>query len=68
MATMSPKSSLPQPANSVSVLLIPDTLPEELARRHSKLNFDSYIEGITKYVRAWASSSAEQNVFFQIVH
>src|SRR5205085_1741988 len=49
-------------------LISMSTLPEELARRHTKLNFDAYIDRIVKFVRAWASSSAEQNIFFQIVH
>lgn len=49
-------------------LISMSTLPEELAKRHSKLNFDAYIARIARYTAAWAISRARQNLVFQIIH
>jgi len=49
-------------------LISMSTLPEELAKRHNKLNFDTYIDRIANYAAAWACSQAPQNLFFQIIH
>ena len=49
-------------------LISMSTTPEELAKRHNKLNFESYISRIVEYAGAWARSTARQNVFFQIIH
>jgi tetratricopeptide (TPR) repeat protein len=49
-------------------LISMSTLPEELAKRHNKLDFDSYIDRIAAYTRAWANSQARQNLVFQIIH
>ena len=49
-------------------LISMSTLPEELAKRHNKLNFDTYIDRIADYTAAWARSQAPQNLFFQIIH
>jgi tetratricopeptide (TPR) repeat protein/organic radical activating enzyme len=49
-------------------LISMSTLPEELAKRHSKLDFDAYIARIARYASAWAESRAPQSVAFQIIH
>jgi organic radical activating enzyme len=49
-------------------LISMSTLPEELAKRHSKFDFDAYIDRIARYVSVWADSRAPQNIFFQIIH
>jgi tetratricopeptide (TPR) repeat protein len=49
-------------------LISMSTSAEELAKRHSKLNFDGYVSRIAKYANAWARSDSRQNIFFQIVH
>jgi len=49
-------------------LISMSTLPEELAQRHNKLDFDRYIAGIADYATAWARSDARQSLYFQIIH
>lgn len=49
-------------------LISMSTSVDELAKRHNKLNFESYISRIANYADAWARSRARQNLFFQIVH
>ncbi len=49
-------------------LISMSTLPEELAKRHNKLDFDTYIARIANYTAAWARSAAPQNLSFQIIH
>jgi hypothetical protein len=49
-------------------LISMSTLPEELAKRHHRLDFETYIERIARYAGAWSRSQARQNIFFQIVH
>lgn len=49
-------------------LISMSTLPEELAKRHNKLNFERYVERIADYAAAWARSQSRQNLFFQIIH
>jgi MoaA/NifB/PqqE/SkfB family radical SAM enzyme len=49
-------------------LISMSTLPEELAKRHSKLDFKSYIARIADYASAWTKSESPQHIFFQIVH
>ncbi len=49
-------------------LISMSTSAEELSERHKKLKFEEYIDRIVRYVAAWSTSNAEQNLFFQIVH
>ena len=49
-------------------LISMSTSAEELAKRHNKLNFKSYVLRIGRYVNAWARSKSRQQIFFQIVH
>jgi organic radical activating enzyme len=44
------------------------TSPEELAKRHRKLDFERYIGRLANYARDWSRSRSRQNVFFQVIY
>lgn len=49
-------------------LISMSTSRDELAKRHSKLDFDRYVDRIADYTAAWARSRARQNLNFQILY
>lgn len=44
------------------------TSPEELAKRHNKLDFDRYIDRVVKYARDWSRSQSRQHLYFYVIY
>ena len=52
----------------MGLLISMSTSPEELAKRHNKLDHVGYIKRIAAYVRAWSQSAARQEIELQILY
>lgn len=50
------------------LLISISTSPQELARRHPKLDFDKYLEQIVEYMAAWGRGKARQSIWFQVIY
>ncbi len=50
----------------MDVLISISTCPEEFLQRHRTMSFESYIERVQAYIRAWLDTPNQQQIFVQV--